>query len=576
MFYILFFPKIVEIDRVLKKVSEGVEMFESMIDKLEAAPPGNQKEKCESDLKKEIKKLQRLRDQIKSWLSMNEIKDKSALMENRKLIEQQMERFKVIEREMKTKAFSKEGLSQSAKLDPKEKEKLETSEWVSSMVDELDRQREMKEAESETLQRGMKKGKKDHAKTERLKEFEHQIERYKFHVGRLELINRLLGNDQLDTEQVLSIQEDIKYFVESNQEPDFEEDEYIYDDLNLEEEERIYSIPNAEDVANPSPEDEDEETEKLGKGPSLPPPAKASSLQVQTQPIPRKANDSTATSPVSSKSTSPLQSRSPVDIKSTIAKTPSAPAIQYAQAAAATSQRLRQDSGSVTSPSAQDREDAAFDRHAETEEGKSQTSPSITSQAETTTAVKHISNSSAPSKPQETKDITEALPNSLSDLVSSFEALKSRAVGKNDKEYNSRMLDASFTLVPDIFECERPKQYQAKQPYQTPSYYPQTALDIFDNPAFFERVDVDALFFIFYYRQGTYQQYLAARELKRQSWRFHKKYLTWFQRHDEPQTITEDYEQGTYIYFDYEHAWCQRKKSDFRFEYKFLEDSDFI
>ncbi|KAG2182320.1 hypothetical protein INT43_007250, partial [Umbelopsis isabellina] len=245
-----------EIDRVLKKVSEGVEMFESMIDKLEAAPPGNQKEKCESDLKKEIKKLQRLRDQIKSWLSMNEIKDKSALMENRKLIELQMERFKVIEREMKTKAFSKEGLSQSAKLDPKEKEKLEASEWISSMVDELDRQREMKEAESETLQRGMKKGKKDHAKTERLKEFEHQIERYKWHVGRLELINRLLGNDQLDTDQVLSIQEDIKYFVESNQEPDFEEDEYIYDDLNLEEEERIYSIPNAEDVANPSPEDE--------------------------------------------------------------------------------------------------------------------------------------------------------------------------------------------------------------------------------------------------------------------------------------------------------------------------------
>lgn len=565
----------VEIDRVLKKVSEGVEMFESMIDKLEAAPPGNQKEKCESDLKKEIKKLQRLRDQIKSWLSMNEIKDKSALMENRKLIELQMERFKVIEREMKTKAFSKEGLSQSQKLDPKEKEKLEASEWISTMVDELDRQREIKEAESETLQRGMKKGKKDHAKTERLKEFEHQIERYKWHVGRLELINRLLGNDQLDTEQVLSIQEDIKYFVESNQEPDFEEDEYIYDDLNLEEEERIYSIPNAEDVANPSLEDEDEDAESLGRGPSLPPPTKSLSLEVQTQSIPKKANDSTATSPVSSKSTSPLQSRSPVDMKSTIVKAPSVPTIQYAQAAAATSQRLRQDSGSVTSPSAQDKEDA-FDRRNEMEESISQPSPSIPTQPEPIAATKPSTISSAPPKPQETKDITAALPNSLSDLVSSFEALKSRAVGKNDKEYNSRMLDASFTLVPDIFECERPKQYQAKQPYQTPSYYPQTALDIFDNPAFFERVDVDALFFIFYYRQSTYQQYLAARELKRQSWRFHKKYLTWFQRHDEPQTITEDYEQGTYIYFDYEHAWCQRKKSDFRFEYKFLEDSDYI
>jgi hypothetical protein len=41
----------------------------------------------EADLKTQIKKLQRLRDQIKTWMTSNEIKDKSALMENRKLIE---------------------------------------------------------------------------------------------------------------------------------------------------------------------------------------------------------------------------------------------------------------------------------------------------------------------------------------------------------------------------------------------------------------------------------------------------------------------------------------------------------
>ena len=33
-----------------------------------------------------------------------------------------MERFKAIEKEMKTKAFSKEGLMQMARMDPKEKE----------------------------------------------------------------------------------------------------------------------------------------------------------------------------------------------------------------------------------------------------------------------------------------------------------------------------------------------------------------------------------------------------------------------------------------------------------------------
>ena len=74
-------------------------------------------------------------------------------------------------------------------------------------------------------------------------------------------------------------------------------------------------------------------------------------------------------------------------------------------------------------------------------------------------------------------------------------------------------------------------------------------------------------FFINYFNR-----YLAARELKRQSWRFHVKYLTWFQRHSEPQAITEEYEQGIYVYFDWEGSWCQRKKSDFRFEYRYLSE----
>jgi CCR4-NOT transcription complex subunit 3 len=48
--------------------------------------------------------------------------------------------------------------------------------------------------------------------------------------------------------------------------------------------------------------------------------------------------------------------------------------------------------------------------------------------------------------------------------------------------------------------------YQPRTPYPSPSYYPQQPLAIFDNPALFEKFDMDALFFIFYYQQGTYQQ----------------------------------------------------------------------
>jgi len=48
------------------------------------------------------------------------------------------------------------------------------------------------------------------------------------------------------------------------------------------------------------------------------------------------------------------------------------------------------------------------------------------------------------------------------------------------------------------------------------------------------------------------RQFLAARELKKHGWRFHKKYLTWFQRHEEPEQTSTEFEQGTYVYFDYE------------------------
>lgn len=76
-----------EIDRTLKKVAEGVELFESIYDKMQASTNQTQKEKLEVDLKTQIKKLQRLRDQIKTWVASNDIKDKTALLDNRRLIE---------------------------------------------------------------------------------------------------------------------------------------------------------------------------------------------------------------------------------------------------------------------------------------------------------------------------------------------------------------------------------------------------------------------------------------------------------------------------------------------------------
>ena len=76
-----------DIDKTFKKVAEGIQAFEAIFDKIQQTTNTSQKEKLEDNLKREIKKLQRHRDQIKTWAASNEIKDKKPLLEQRKLIE---------------------------------------------------------------------------------------------------------------------------------------------------------------------------------------------------------------------------------------------------------------------------------------------------------------------------------------------------------------------------------------------------------------------------------------------------------------------------------------------------------
>lgn len=129
-----------------------------------------------------------------------------------KLMSQQMERFKALEKEMKMKAFSKEGLSAASKLDPSEKAKRDMIDWVTTMTEELSRQIEATEAELE----GISTAKKKKGSGERTAELEELNERRTWHIGRLEIVQRMLENGQLQSEQVESIQEDVKYFVEEN------------------------------------------------------------------------------------------------------------------------------------------------------------------------------------------------------------------------------------------------------------------------------------------------------------------------------------------------------------------------
>uniref|UniRef100_A0A182SLD1 CCR4-Not complex component Not N-terminal domain-containing protein n=1 Tax=Anopheles maculatus TaxID=74869 RepID=A0A182SLD1_9DIPT len=141
-----------------------------------------------------------------------------------------MERFKVVERETKTKAYSKEGLGAAQKMDPAQREKEEISTWLTSSITSLQIQIDQFECEIESLLAGKKK-KLDKDKQDKMDELKGKLERHKFHVTKLETLLRMLDNDGVEVEQIKKIKEDVEYYIDSSQEPDFEENEYIYDDI---------------------------------------------------------------------------------------------------------------------------------------------------------------------------------------------------------------------------------------------------------------------------------------------------------------------------------------------------------
>lgn len=856
-----------EIDRVLKKVQEGVDVFDSIWNKVYDTDNANQKEKFEADLKKEIKKLQRYRDQIKTWIQSSEIKDKKvsasyeqALMDARKQIEREMERFKICEKETKTKAFSKEGLGQQPKTDPKEKAKSETRDWLNNGVSELENQIDSFEAEIEGL--SVKKGK---TRPPRLTHLEASITRHKAHIMKLELILRLLDNDELSPEQVNDVKDFLDDYVERNQEDfdEFSDVDELYSSLPLDKVESLedlVTIPPAlvKGVAAPSAvvslktsvaatpiqtpatpsstiqhvasalDQADETVFQDDAVPRTPPPKSSglSSSAPQTPPaglatpgitslsavsspvavpsatkeeeianfpgrksspalaetglraigrgglpsqptsniLPSSGNtissngalgtiplssemgkrnilgsdDRSGSSGVAQALVSPLSNRAvmPQAIKSSdglgstdtgnvsdaavvgsrVFNSPVVPGMQWrpgnsfqnqnelgqirgrteiapdlrekflqrfqqvqlqgqtnvmgmppltggkqysAQQQNLLLQQFNAQSSSISpqlgmgvgvqasalnsvttsaslqlqpstvQPTNQQTMISSTPKDAETvlskvEEMQQQQSLTEDTSAEsavnsglgktlapedelkspyaldTAAAVASGSLSESSQVMRET-DLSPGQPlqpasssgslgvigrRSVSDLGAigdNISASTANAGGMHDQLYNLQMLEAAYYRLPQPKDSERAKTYTPRNPAVTPPSYPQVQAPIVNNPAFWERLGADTygtdtLFFSFYYQQNTYQQYLAARELKKQSWRYHRKYNTWFQRHEEPKVATDDFEQGTYVYFDFhiasdeQHGWCQRIKTEFTFEYSYLED----
>ena len=574
-----------------------------------------------------------------------------------------MEKFKAVEKEMKTKAFSKEGLQATAKLDPAEKRKLEACQFLANMVEELERQIESLEAEEEALQVTVKKGKKDTSKADRLSEISRTLERHKYHQGKLELLLRSLENGNVETDQVTDLEESIKYYVEENGAVDFNEDDTIYDDLNLEEDEGAFGLSNDNDRvssqdAQSIQDDLPDSAEGRGAGAVGGKPKSTSVSEPQGAGARRPSNQlksplpalATLHTPIASNTNgttnnsmkpAPLPTRAPGETlkyasaaaaaaasdKGTvgIAPLPPPPSTAAAPAPSAppglSARPPTPKSSSTTSPSAAPSLPASTDPTpplqkstapitASTDHSSDAQNPSksptlihsiptapgpstqpapplitadtsVHSRTPSATKVPHppdpqTKDTSLPASvvtepthtqakpattdhanggpPQQEAESVYHLPPGLQDLLQSFEVTKTRAPAY-DSPSVQRLLTASHTNCPNYLDAEKPRHYRPDTKYNTPPYYPQEPYANSDDPSLYNKIDNDTLFYIFYYRQNTYQQYLAAKALKTQSWRFHKQYQTWFQRHEEPKTITEEFEQGTYRFFDYESTW---------------------
>uniref|UniRef100_A0A3P8RW88 CCR4-NOT transcription complex subunit 3 n=1 Tax=Amphiprion percula TaxID=161767 RepID=A0A3P8RW88_AMPPE len=694
--------------------------FEDIWQKLHNAANANQKEKYEADLKKEIKKLQRLRDQIKTWVASNEIKDKRQLVENRKLIETQMERFKIVERETKTKAYSKEGLGLAQKVDPAQREKEEVGTWLTNTIDTLNMQVDQFESEVESLSVQTRKKKGDKEKQDRIEELKKFIEKHRYHIRMLETILRMLDNDSVQVEAIRKIKDDVEYYLDSSQDPDFEENEFLYDDLDLEEiphlatsppghshlEDEIFqhssSTPTSTTSSSPIPPspatcttENSEDDKKRGRSTdsevsqvslkALKLPVLFYLSEINSKPLIPTAlgipatimttllNNNLLTISVSFISQSPVKNGNPSSSLSSSSSSSSSSSVSGLTSSSLVSMATIAGGGSGGSGGNSHHGNSGV-LHSNTSAGSYSNAtqqpphPSAQQQAKnsvSSTSMAPISNpststnshpaSSASSPPNASTQglftsnsqpqgplgptptsnslglslgLLLVCPHQPQEPLSSLKSMAERAALSSgiegdvpslhltpdifpssttapsgppsapqpslsevsippslgvcplgpvplskDQLYQQAMEEAAWTHMPHPSDSERIRQYLMRNPCPTLPFHHQVPPPHSDTVEFYQRLSTETLFFIFYYLEGTKAQYLAAKALKKQSWRFHTKYMMWFQRHEEPKTITDEFEQGTYIYFDYE-KWGQRKKEGFTFEYRYLEDRD--
>lgn len=209
-----------DFERLRKQVDIGVVEFKLNFERYVSwlqSDDRNVTAKHERDIKSELKKLQRYRDQIKKW-EQTQAHETALLAEYRRKIECEMERFRELEKETKCKAYSKKGLERSVA----EKDKDKTVEWIRECLGELREMIERCEAEKLYISGGRGKKRNEHHRIAPLLE---EISHHRFHVSGLEKLLRMLDNGEIEAKQVDEVREDVRWHID-----EYESEEYMFDD----------------------------------------------------------------------------------------------------------------------------------------------------------------------------------------------------------------------------------------------------------------------------------------------------------------------------------------------------------
>jgi CCR4-NOT transcription complex subunit 3 len=478
-----------------------------------------------TDLKKEIKKLQRYREDIMKWSSNPEVRDKVVLAESRRRIEVEMEKFKAFERESKTKPFSMMGLAMGGRMDAQEQKKHEKRESIEEIVEGLTQESDSIRVEWESLNAKKKKSKSDLTRIDDLKKYS---EWHAFHMQSLEQVLRRLDNDLLDPDDLDVLIESLQLYLDQYEQLDYYNDPDMYQQYDLDSDavDETYYKPSLEESMDTIREPDFIPTSSSGDAPKL-----------------REV-------PLTAAAKARAKKQAAREIEAALSGDPIRPDYPHQHPP----KPVRPPMPNIPPPT------IPAPSHPPSHPAPIQAD--FLSSRDGSTLSQHITGASVWGMDNRLKTQSSSL--SVNQHVHGLPLMK--------------MLEFSHSNRPRGLDSLHRHAYQPSNSYvqlgnDGRSIYPTKTTRQNDH-SLFAQLPFDALQLIFHYREGTPSQFLAAQELKRRHWRFHKKFGIWMQRTGgEVKSSNSTFEYGSYDFFDVGNDnWSIRTKGDFTFDYEFLDD----